>query len=112
MNVYSKEVLLNAVQDYSGNVRELEHAIGAAFVASLYGWKCAYVFHSKKTVRHYEKILGFRFRENFDEYGVLADKSPALASIRLQSNFWRSLDGYKGFKLQDSCKVIRDECPF
>jgi hypothetical protein len=101
----SKDVLLSVVENYEGNIRELEHAIGAFIIASLYGWKAAYVFHSKKTIRHYEKILGFRFRDTFDEFGVLAYKSSALTSIRKQGNFWRSLDGFKGFKMNDPSTV-------
>lgn len=89
------------IEEFKGQIPTLESAIGAYLVGRRFGWKVLYLVHDKKTIRKYEEILGFRFR---DELEPESDQSHRSLAFRLQqrvSNFWKAVSGeikvtYKG----------------
>lgn len=93
------------IANYEGNVLELEHAIGAAVLSSLFGWKAMHIFHCKKTIRSYQKILGYRFRDQVPEFGSLAYKSPALVQALESSDFWKAVSHASGFKIENRTRL-------
>jgi len=80
-------------KEFSGNLSQLESAIGLFMIARHLGWKPLLLIHDKKTIRRYEKILGVSFREIFPEVGPLAHKSRAWARVQKLGNFWKAVSG-------------------
>lgn len=84
-----------AVDDFNGDLDELESAIGMLMLGRHYGWRVMMLIHSPTTIRKYLKILGIKnLRDVLPEVGVLAHRS----------NAWRLLDGTKNF-----WKVVRGQ---
>ncbi len=84
-----------AVDDFNGDLDDLESAIGMLLLGRHYGWRVVLLIHSPTTVRKYLKILGLKnLRDVLPEVGVLAHRS----------NAWRLLDGTKNFG-----KVVRGQ---
>ena len=82
-----------AIQDYRGNVSELEAAIGVWIVGRQFGWKVMLLMHDRKTLAKYEDILGVDFRTQLDDVGSLAHKSIAWKAMETVSNFWKAVRG-------------------
>lgn len=88
------DACVEAVDGYKGNVVQLEAAIGALFVGKRLGWKILYLMHDKKTLRHYEKILGgISFREVLPEVGPKASKSISWSMVQGVMSFWKAVKG-------------------
>ncbi len=87
------EIIDNATKRFTGNVTELESAIGLFLVARKVGWKGLFLVHTKKTIRRYEEILGISIREYVLEEGELARKSQALKLLKGVTNFWKAVQG-------------------
>lgn len=84
---------LEAVDKFTGNVTQLETAIGALVVGKRVGWKVLYLIHDKKTLQRYEEILDLKFREILPEVGPKASKSVAWAALEGIKNFWKAVKG-------------------
>ena len=82
-----------AVKDFSGDLTTLESAIGMFIVGRKMGWKVMLLVHDKKTIRHYEKILGLSVRDELPEVGPWAHKSVAWKLVQKVSNFWKAVKG-------------------
>lgn len=79
--------------DFSGQLDELENALGMLMLGRLMGWKVLVLIHNKRTIRKYEAILGINIREAFPEEGPLAHKSVGLAIAKKLGNFWKAVSG-------------------
>ncbi len=87
------QVIDKAFKDFSGDMSQLETAIGVLMIGRHLGWKPLLLIHDKKTLRRYEKILGVSFREIFPEVGPFAHKSIAWRLSQKVSNFWKAVSG-------------------
>lgn len=83
----------NAIAAFTGQLDELESALGMLLMGHHFGWKVLYLIHSKRTVRKYEDILGIKIRDIFPEEGPSSYRSPALALAKKASNFWKVVSG-------------------
>jgi|SRR5882672_9241254 len=83
-----------AAIDFEGQFDELESALGMLMIGRLVGWKVLVLIHNKRTIRHYEEILGgINIREVFPEEGPLAHKSLGLEIVKKVGNFWKAVSG-------------------
>lgn len=98
-----QEVIDRTIRDASGQLDELESALGMLLIGHHYGWKVLYMVHSKKTIRKYEEILGIKVREFFPERGPSSARSVGLAFADKMSNFWKVVSG--DIKIPDRRKV-------
>jgi hypothetical protein len=86
-------VVEQAIHNFSGDLSELESAIGMYAIGRHFGWKVLYIIHSKKTIRKYEDILGIAIREEFPELGPDAARSSGFRLLESVSNFWKAISG-------------------
>ena len=87
------EVTEAAIHNFSGDLSELESAIGMYAIGRHFGWKVLYIIHSKSTIRKYEKILGCLIREEFPEVGPDAKRTNGYRLLETVSNFWKAISG-------------------
>lgn len=87
------EILDRTVAKYTGDIGELESALGMYVLGRHVGWRVLYILHSKKTVAKYEEILGINIREEFPEEGPDADRSVGYTIAKKFSNFWKVVSG-------------------
>jgi hypothetical protein len=81
------------IEDFRGNVNELEQAIGVWIVGRKFGWKVLFLVHDRKTLAKYEKLLGIDFRKELPPEGPLANKSLAWTAFKKFTNFWKAVRG-------------------
>jgi len=98
-----KHIEENAIADFSGQLDELESALGMLRMGHHYGWKVLYLIHSKRTVRKYEDILGIKIRELFPEAGPGSYRSYGFVWSQKYTNFWKVAGG--DIKIPDRKKV-------
>ena len=82
-----------AIKDFEGDVRVLQGAVGAMYVAKYFGWKAIYLMNDRRTIKKYENVLDISFQAEFDETGPLAEKSTAIKALKKVSNFWKAVRG-------------------
>lgn len=87
------DLLDNAIAKYTGDIGELESALGMYVMGRHVGWRVLYIMHSKKTVAKYEEILGINVREEFPEEGPDAHRSVGYTISKKFSNFWKVVSG-------------------
>jgi len=96
MSIPDKEIISHidkVTKDFSGNINELEQAIGVWIVGRQFGWKVMLLVHDRKTLAKYEKILGIDFRKELKEVGPYAHKSLAWKAFEKVTNFWKAVRG-------------------
>jgi hypothetical protein len=81
------------IPNFSGNIHELEQAVGVWIVGRQFGWKVMLLVHDRKTLAKYEKRLGIKFRTELPEVGPYAKKSLAWKAFQKFSNFWKAVRG-------------------
>lgn len=87
-------VIDKAVDNFHGNLDDLESAIGMLMVGRYYGWRVVLLIHSQSTVRKYLKILGLKnLRDVLPEVGTLAHRSNAWRLVDGTENFWKVVRG-------------------
>lgn len=87
-------VIDRAIDNFNGNLDELESAIGMLIVGRQYGWRVMMLIHSPNTIRKYCKLLGIQhLRELLPEVGVLAHRSTAWRLVEGTENFWKAVRG-------------------
>lgn len=91
--VQLQEIEDRAIIEFTGQMDELESALGMLRLGHHVGWKVLYMVHSKKTIRKYEEILDIKVRELFPERGPSAGRSTGLALAEKFSNFWKVVSG-------------------
>ena len=86
-----------AIENFRGNSKELEAAIGFYFIGIHMGWKFLHLSHSRPTVNKYEKILDVRIREEFDEETEFTQRSVGwkiwLSVKSTVKDFWAAARG-------------------
>lgn len=82
-----------ALMHFSGQLDELESALGMLRMGHHFGWKVLYLIHSKKTIRKYEDILDIKIRDIFPDEGFSAKRSVGLEIAKKFSNFWKVVSG-------------------
>ncbi len=82
-----------AFLEFQGSMDDLERALGLLRLAPHFGWKPVVLGHSKATVAKYEKILGIKFRDEFDAEGPSASRSAGFRIASKVSNFWKAVSG-------------------
>lgn len=82
-----------AIAHYKGDVTELENAIGALMLGRKIGWRAAFVLHSPKSIRLYERCLGVKFQDILPEGGPKRHKLNAWIIAHKVSNFWKLVKG-------------------
>lgn len=83
----------DAMADFSGQLDDLESALGMLRMGHHFGWKALYILHSKATVRKYEKILGISIRDTFPDVGPSAYRMMGFRLAETVSNFWKLISG-------------------
>jgi hypothetical protein len=87
------ELTKKAIDSFHGQSDELEMALGMLTMGYYVGWKVLVLWHSKKTIRKYEDLLGIKVREEYPEIGPLARRSNAFLIAEKVSNFWKAVSG-------------------
>lgn len=87
------EIEERAFIHFSGQLDELESALGMLRIGHHMGWKVLYMIHSKKTIRKYEEILDIKIRDIFPDEGPSAGRSIGLSIAKKFSNFWKVVSG-------------------
>ncbi len=83
-----------AVDQFNGNLDELESAVGMLMIGRQYGWRVLLLIHSPTTVRKYTRILGIKqLRDVLPETGVLSHRSAAWRLVDGTQNFWKVVRG-------------------
>ena len=100
-------IYCRAVAKFSGDVHELESAVGVLFVGYLFGYRFIRLVHNKRTLKRYEGILGISFKNLFDDLGPAAYRSAGLANASEFSNFWRVVSG--DVKIKDRRLILTHE---
>lgn len=88
-----QEIEYRAIRDYSGDLTQLEAALGMLRIGHHFGWKVLYILHSKRTIRNYEEILGIRIREIFEPEGPSSYRSFGFNIAGRFRNFWKVAGG-------------------
>lgn len=83
----------NAIAEFTGQLDELESALGMLRMGHHMGWKVLYIIHSKQTIRKYEEILGIKIRDIFPEKGPSSYRSYGLQFAEMCGNFWKAAGG-------------------
>lgn len=87
-------IIDRAVDDFNGDLSELESAIGMLLLGRHYGWKVMMLIHSPSTIRKYLKVLGLKsLRDALPEVGTLAHRSKAWRLVDGTKNFWKVVRG-------------------
>lgn len=83
-----------AVDQFSGDLNELESAIGMIVLGRYFGWLVVLLIHSPATVRKYLKMLRVdSLRDVLPEVGPLAHRSNAWRLLDSKKNFWKVVRG-------------------
>lgn len=88
-----QDIELRAIAKFSGQLDELESALGFLRMGFQFGWKPMAIIHSKKTFHKYEQILGINARELFPEDTPTSERSNGYAIAVKLSNFWKIVNG-------------------
>jgi hypothetical protein len=91
--VRSMKVIQDAVRRFSGDIDDLESAIGMYMLGHYMGWKVLVLVHSKRTIRKYEKILNIVVRDEFEDQESQTSRSLAWSAAQTVSNFWKAVSG-------------------
>ena len=82
-----------AFANFSGQLDQLESALGMLRLGHHVGWKVLVLIHSKNTLRKYESILGIKVREYFDPEGPSSDRCLGYRIAIKLGNFWKVVSG-------------------
>jgi hypothetical protein len=88
-----QDIELKAIARFSGQLDELESALGFLRMGFQFGWKPMAIIHSKKTFRKYEQILDINARVIFPEDTPTSERSIGYALAVKLSKFWKVVSG-------------------
>lgn len=83
----------DVIIDFDGDIHDLQRALGTYILGRHTGWRYLALVHNKRTIRKHEEILGISIREEFEEEGPGAMRSPAYKLAKTLSNFWKAVSG-------------------
>jgi len=81
------------VRAYTGDLTQLERAIGALIVGRQFGWKVMLLVHDRRTIEKYSEILKVDFKEVLPAEGKYAHKSLGWAAAQKVASFWKAVKG-------------------
>ena len=96
MSYRQQRILWEHVRDYRGSFDEIEGALGALVAAHFYGWRVVQMVHSGRTMRAYERALGFSIKEVTHERTPLSHKSVGLRLADSIGSYWAYVRGERG----------------
>jgi hypothetical protein len=82
-----------AISKFSGDLTQLEAALGMLRIGHHFGWKVLYILHSKQTIRKYEGYLGIQVRDIFKPEGPSSYRSYGYTLASKFRNFWKVAGG-------------------
>ena len=88
-----------AIARFSGDLTELEAALGVLRIGHHFGWRVLVLIHNKRTIRKYEQILAINFREFFPAEGPSHERSVGYGWAKQIGNFWKAVSG--AIKIED-----------
>lgn len=88
-----------AIARFSGDLTELEAALGVLRIGHHFGWRVLVLIHNKRTIRKYEQILAINFREFFPAEGPSHERSIGYGIAKQIGNFWKAVSG--AIKIED-----------
>lgn len=88
-----------AIARFSGDLTELEAALGVLRIGHHLGWRVLVLIHNKRTIRKYEVILGINVREFFPAEGPSHERSLGYGWAKQIGNFWKAVSG--AIKIED-----------
>lgn len=88
-----QDIELNAIAKFSGQLDELESALGFLRMGFQFGWKPMAIIHSKKTFRKYEEILDINARELFPDVTPSSERNVGYSVAVKLANFWKIVKG-------------------
>lgn len=97
-----------AIANFSGDLTELEAALGVLRIGHHLGWRVLVLIHNKRTIRKYEEILGISIRELFPAEGPSHERSIGYGWAKRLGNFWKAVSG--AIKIEDR-RTIADDFP-
>jgi hypothetical protein len=95
-----------AIAQFSGDITELEAALGVLRVGHHFGWRVLVLIHNKRTLRKYEQILGITVREFFPAEGPSHERSVGYGWAKKIGNFWKAVSG--AIKIEDRRTISED----
>ena len=78
--IRKRDISLTAIKRFSGDIKELESALGMLMLGYHYGLAALYTIHSASTIQRYERILGIVAAEEFQTPSQDPQASNDLAS--------------------------------
>ena len=87
------DIARKAFANFTGQMDELEAALGLLHLGDHLGWKPLVLIHNKRTIRKYEEILGIVVRDFFVAEGPSADRSLGYSIAKKIGNFWKAVSG-------------------
>ena len=79
--------------EFKGDIPTYESAWGALLFATQFGWKVSFLVHSQSTIKKYEELTGYKFREVCPPETHLSKKSIAYKALQRVTSFWKAVRG-------------------
>lgn len=98
-----EQIERNAIANFTGQMEQLEAALGMLRIGDHFGWKVLVLIHNKRTLKKYEEILGIKVKEFFDEEGPSWERSRGYYYIKKLGNFWKGVSGE--IKIEDKREI-------
>jgi hypothetical protein len=89
---YTK-IVKNAIENFRGDLYQLETAIGMLAVGRRFGWRVMYLVHTRKTIGKLEKILDIKIRDVLEETSDRTERSLAWSLLKGVTNYWKAVKG-------------------
>jgi hypothetical protein len=82
-----------AIANFSGQLNDLEAALGVLRMGGHFGWRVLVLLHNKRTLRKYENILNITIRDFFPEEGPSWERSIGYKFTKKWGQFWKAVSG-------------------
>lgn len=96
----------DAIARFSGQIDDLEAALGVLRIGHHVGWRVLVLIHNKRTIRKYEEILGITVRDFFPAEGPSHERSVGYSIAKTIGNFWKAVSG--AIKIDDRRTISAD----
>ena len=87
------KVVEKAIDNFAGDLGDLESAIGMYMIGHHFGWKVLVLIHNKRTIRKYEEIMGLTIRDEFPKESPVSERSNGYRLAKKLTNFWKAVSG-------------------
>lgn len=95
-----------AIAKFSGQLDDLEAALGLLRLGHHLGWRVLVLIHNKRTIRKYEGILDIKVRDFFPAEGPSHERSIGYKYAKKVGNFWKAVSG--AIKIDDRRYIAGD----